>query len=60
VSRPRATGAATKEDLDERLEELRQSMRKPDVQSIRWLVGTLLVYVVATLGAMCFILSHTR
>jgi hypothetical protein len=45
---------ATKDDLN----ELKRWMLEREVQSIRWFVGTQLAYVVITLGAMYFMLSH--
>jgi len=56
---------ATKQDLDvierrleKKLDELKAWMLDREVASIRWFVGTQLVYVVILVGAMYFIAGH--
>jgi hypothetical protein len=56
---------ATKQDLDlierrleKKLDELKAWMLDREVTSIRWFVGTQLVYVVILVGAMYFIAGH--
>jgi hypothetical protein len=50
--------AATKDDLKELEHDLKQFMLEREVQSIRWFVGTQLVYFAITLTAVWFMLSH--
>jgi hypothetical protein len=49
---------ATKHDLDELRRDLREFILEREVASIRWFVGTQIAYVVITLGAVYFMLSH--
>jgi hypothetical protein len=52
--------AATKDDLKEFERDLKQFMLEREVQSIRWLVGTQIVYFAITLTAVWFMLSHLQ
>lgn len=49
---------ATKQDLDDLKQELKQWMLEREVAAIRWFVGTQIAYVVITLGAMYFMLQR--
>lgn len=51
---------ATKQDLLDVRNELKQWMLEREVASIRWFVGTQVAYFVITLGAMYFIAQHIK
>ena len=49
---------ATKQDLTDLKNELKQWMLEREVASIRWFVTTQLTYAVLTIGAMYFMIQR--
>ena len=49
---------ATKDDIKEATKELKQWMLEREVQTIRWMVGTQIVYFAITLSAVWFLINH--
>jgi uncharacterized membrane protein YjdF len=47
---------ATKEDLKENIQQLRQWMLEREVKTIRWMVGTQVAYFAITLSAVYFLI----
>jgi hypothetical protein len=52
-----AEDPVTRADLKEEIQLLRQWMLEREVQTIRWLVGTQIVYFAITLSAVYFLLK---
>jgi hypothetical protein len=51
---------ATKQDLKDATNELREFIREREVQSIRWFVGTQITYFAMTLAAVWFMVGHIK